>query len=200
MYHSFESSLKILGSRLTIIVDLAVAIVIIALSVGGFFLSPPFTLFGLLLLLAPAGHFLLRLTVWLNEQYVITNRRVMEVKGVVHKYVSDSSLEKVNDVVMEQSAAGRLLDYGNIRIITGSDVGVNAFRFIAHPIRFKVAMLDQKSSLSHSFARQATREDDTVVPEGVPEMMDRLQDLKERGVITDEEYEREIKQLLERME
>ena len=35
---------------------------------------------------------------WLNERYVITNRRVMEVRGIINKHVSDSALEKVNDV------------------------------------------------------------------------------------------------------
>jgi uncharacterized membrane protein YdbT with pleckstrin-like domain len=131
-----------------ILIDLGIAIVIIALSVAGALFAPPLPLLGLILLLIPLGHFLVRLIVWRNEQYIITNRRVMEVRGVYRKHVSDSSLEKVNDVVMEQSALGRLLDYGDIRIITGADIGVNLFRRIAHPIRFKTTMMDQKAALS----------------------------------------------------
>lgn len=176
----------------TILIDLGIAIVIIALSVAGTLFAPPLPLLGLVLLLIPLGHFLVRLIVWRNEQYIITNRRVMEVRGVYKKHVSDSSLEKVNDVVMEQSALGRLLDYGDIRIITGADIGVNLFRRIAHPIRFKTTMMDQKATISGGTPAQPR-------PDDLPGLLARLDDLRRRGVITQEEFEREKKELLERL-
>lgn len=177
----------------TILVDLGVAIVIVALSVGGALIAPPLPLLGLLLLLLPLGHFLIRWIAWRNEQYIVTNRRVMEVRGVYKKHVSDSSLEKVNDVVMEQSALGRLLDYGDIRIITGADVGVNLFRRIAHPIRFKTTMMDQKAAYSHPVPSAEAR------PEDVPDLLARLDELRQRGVITQEEFEQEKRELLARL-
>lgn len=176
----------------TILVDLGVAIVIGALSVGGALFAPPLPLLGLILLLLPLGHFLIRWIAWYNEQYIITNRRVMEVRGVYKKHVSDSSLEKVNDVVMEQGVLGRLLDYGDIRIITGADIGVNVFRRIAHPIRFKITMMDQKAAYSHEEPTEARTED-------VPDLLARLDDLRRRGVITQEEFEREKGELLARL-
>ncbi len=172
----------------TIVVDTALCIVILAASIGGFLISPPFPLFGLFFLLVPLGHFAIRLSKWLNEQYVVTSRRVMEVKGVVRKHVSDSSLEKVNDVVMEQGALGRMLNYGDLSIITGADIGVNTFRRIAYPIRFKVAMLDQKSRLNKGPARQE---------KSVPELLAQLDELRQRGVITAEEFARQKSRLLE---
>lgn len=175
-----------------ILIDLGIAIVIIALSVGGALIAPPLPLLGLLLLLIPLGHFLARFITWRNEQYIVTNRRVMEVRGVYKKHVSDSSLEKVNDVVMEQSVLGRLLDYGDIRIITGADIGVNVFRRIARPIRFKTTMMDQKAAYAERPAE--TR------PEDVPDLLDRLDDLRRRGVITPEEFEREKRELLARLQ
>ncbi|MBN1955962.1 MAG: SHOCT domain-containing protein, partial [Anaerolineae bacterium] len=108
---------------------------------------------------------------------------------------SDSSLEMVNDVVMDQSALGRLLDYGNVRIITGADIGVNTFRYIAHPIRFKIAMLEQKSRLGGFPAP----EDDEVMPVDIPDVLARLGELQKQGLITQEEFEQEKKQLLERL-
>ena len=175
-----------------ILIDLGIAIVIIALSVGGALVAPPLPLLGLLLLLLPLGHFLVRYITWRNEQYIVTNRRVMEVRGVYKKHVSDSSLEKVNDVVMEQSALGRLLDYGDIRIITGADIGVNIFRRIAHPIRFKTTMMDQKAAQSER-PPEARSED-------IPDLLARLDDLRQRGVITQEEFEREKRELLDRLQ
>ncbi len=175
-----------------ILTDLGIAIVIIAFSVGGALIAPPLPLLGLLLLLLPLGHLLARIIIWRNHQYIVTNRRVMEVRGVYNKHVSDSSLEKVNDVVMEQSVLGRLLDYGDVRIITGADIGVNIFRRIAHPIRFKTTMMDQKAAYSERPAE--TR------PEDVLDLLARLEDLRQRGVITQKEFEREKQELLARLQ
>lgn len=178
-----------------ILVDAGLIVVILALSIGLTLLSPPLPLFGLLLLLVPIAHLASRLIVWWNIQYIVTNRRVMEVRGVFQKRVSDSSLEKVNDVVMEQSALGRALDYGDVRIITGSDVGVNVFQRIAHPIRFKVAMLDQKSDLS----RGGQKETSDIAPQDVPDLLAKLDELRRQGVLTEEEFSRQKQQLLERL-
>jgi len=81
---------------------------------------------------------------WLNERYIITNRRVMEVRGIINKNLRDSALEKVNDVELNQSIVGRLLGYGTVEIITGSDIGVNEFHRISNPVRFKREMLNAK--------------------------------------------------------
>ncbi len=83
---------------------------------------------------------------WLNERYIITNRRVMEVRGIINKNVRDSALEKVNDVELNQSIVGRLLGYGTVEIITGSDIGVNEFHRISNPVRFKREMLNSKEA------------------------------------------------------
>jgi hypothetical protein len=178
----------------TILIDAGIALVILVLSVGGVFLSPPFTLFGLLLLLAPLGHFLSRFFVWSSDQCVVTTRRVIAVRGLTRKYVSDSPLDKINDVVMEQSAAGRLFDYGDVRIITGSDIGTDTFRRIAHPIRFKTVMMEQRSG-----GAKPSGEAGDVNPEDVPDLLARLDDLRQRGVITQKEFEQEKRELLERL-
>lgn len=140
---------------------------------------------------------------WHNEQYVITNRRVMEVVGIFNKHVSDSSLEKVNDVVMEQSALGRLLDYGNIEIITGSDVGVNLFRRIANPIRFKTEMLNQKEAMGIlSDVNDKTKrvlEGPAPAQGDIPELIAELDELRQKGVISEQEFLAKKAELLSRL-
>lgn len=137
------------------------------------------------------------LVAWGNERYIITNRRVLKVEGIFNKQVTDSSLEKVNDVVLEQSVLGRLLGYGDIHIITGSDIGVNHFERIHHPVRFKQAMLNAKTDLhtSTSAAPEPTRslEDDVFAA------IERLAELRQRGLITEEEFERKKAELLARL-
>jgi hypothetical protein len=128
---------------------------------------------------------------WFNERYAVTNRRVMLIKGIINKHVSDSALEKVNDVVLVQSVIGRLLAYGDVEIITGSDVGVNLFRRMARPVDFKREMLNQKESLS--------RIADDEQQEDVPQLLVQLDELRQRGILTDEEFEAKKKQLLDQI-
>ena len=98
-------------------------------------------------LLFPVGRVGWDLVQWEAEQYLVTNRRVMQTAGIVNKKTSDSSLEKVNDVVLTQSVLGRVLGYGDLEIVTGSDVGINLLKRLANPIKFKTTMLDAKAAM-----------------------------------------------------
>ena len=43
---------------------------------------------------------------YLNQEYVITNRRVLQVSGVLNKHSTDSSLEKINDARLRSRSSG----------------------------------------------------------------------------------------------
>ena len=87
---------------------------------------------------------------WRMNVYVLTNRRVVEITGVLSKKVSDSSLEKLTDVVLTQSLFGRTLGYGTIEILTGAAAaGINRLKQIRNPMDFKTAMLNAKEELEH---------------------------------------------------
>ncbi len=180
---------------------LALAIVVVwglAFTVGAALLGPlaPFTLAILILLIFPAWGFLHNVLDWWNEEFLVTNRRVIQAEGTVNKHVIDSSLEKVNDVVLNQSVFGRLLDYGNIEILTASEIGVNNLHMIASPVRFKTAMLNQKESLGVN---------ETFVPhpgkgrDDVPTLIAELDDLRKQGVLTEAEFQQKKAQLLNKM-
>ena len=81
---------------------------------------------------------------YLNQEYVLTNRRVIETEGVINKRAADSSLEKINDAVLTQSIFGRALGFGDLKILTASDAAISEFRMIQRPIEFKKAMLEAK--------------------------------------------------------
>ena len=57
-------------------------------------------LIGFFLMLIPLASMIHDILVWSNHQYIITNWRVLQVSGIINKNVTDSSLEKVNDVKM----------------------------------------------------------------------------------------------------
>src|SRR5215475_15421919 len=125
-----------------------------------YLLPDPHVPLGYLLLLLPAVSLLRDLLIWRNRQYVVTNWRVIQIAGVFNKEVSDSSLEQVNDVKLEQSFLGRLLGYGSIEILTASELGVSKFYNIGRPIRLKTAMLNAKEHLNQSTANFEKRPDE----------------------------------------
>lgn len=100
-----------------------------------------------LVLLVPLASMLRDYLNWRNNEYVITNRRVIHLQGVFNKNVIDSSLEKVNDVKMMQTFFGRLLGYADFEILTASELGVNRFTKIGDPIHFKTSMINAKEQL-----------------------------------------------------
>jgi hypothetical protein len=127
------------------IAAMVLGIVLMVVSSG---LSDPFkTLFfmigGILFLVGLA--FLIWATMrYLNQEYVLTNRRVIEVQGVVNKRSTDSSLEKINDAILTQSIFGRMFGFGDLEVLTASEAGIERFVMIVNPIGFKKAMMDAK--------------------------------------------------------
>lgn len=187
----------VLWTAVALLVVLVTAVLSIATPLDGV------ALVLLLALVVPFWRMIVDLLNWWNEQYVITNRRVIQLEGIINKHSIDSSLEKVNDVVLEQSAMGRMLNYGDVQILTASEMGVNLFRRIARPVRFKTEMLNQKEGLGDlgAFEGRARRvlAEEAPTKGDIPELIAELDELRKRGIITDEEFQDKKKALLEKL-
>lgn len=172
-------------------------LLIVVIVVGIFIAYPfyPFAIYGIALVLIPVVGILNDIFVWRNKAYAVTNRRVIQSTGVFNKAVVDSSLEKVNDVKMTQTFFGRMFGYGDIQILTASELGVNLFHQINDPIAFKTAMLNAKERLGfdHEVSMEAHGSLD------IPALIDRLDDLRKRGIITEVEFQRKKTELLAKM-
>ena len=179
---------------------------------------------------------------YLSQEYVVTNRRVIDTQGVVNKRAADSSLEKINDAVLTQSIFGRALDFGDLKILTASEAAISEFRMLRRPIEFKKAMLEAKHEYEievaggtpapspplraesapsapavAAAAAGAPVGDDTVSTaspavapaasagatgasaDDITRTLSSLADLRDRGAITPEEYERKKAELLGRL-
>jgi len=168
--------------------------ILIILGVTAAMIVYPLAQVAYILVLVPLVGMLRDYLIWNNREYIVTNRRVIQISGVFSKDVVDSSLEKVNDVKMSQSFWGRLFDYGNIEILTASEIGVNLFKRIADPVKFKTAMLNAKEELG--FAEMGggphTAED-------IPLLIGRLDDLRKRGILSEAEFQKKKAELLAKM-
>ena len=134
---------------------------------------------------------------WQNEQFVITDRRVLQLQGVVNKNVLDSSLEKINDVQLEQSWVGRMFNYGDLQVLTASEEGINRMRAIERPIEFKRAMQDARARYAGYLDRGPVQAYDG--PRDVRAVLEQLAALRDRGILSPAEFEAKKRELLARI-
>lgn len=172
-------------------------ILLIAVLIGAVVVAIPFyplAIYGLILLLVPAIGILIDILVWRNKAYIVTNRRVIQISGVFSKAVVDSSLEKVNDVKMSQSFLGRMVGFGDIEILTASELGVNLFHHINEPIEFKTSMLNAKERMGFDETGMGARP-----AEDIPLLIARLDDLRQKGILSEAEFRLKKAELLAKM-
>lgn len=163
---------------------------------------------------------------WQSQEYVITNRRVIQSEGVINKKATDSSLEKINDAALMQSWIGRIFGFGDLDVLTASEAGIERFRMLVDATDFKKAMLDAKYELEMEFARPSMPSAPLRAPsvssgpsvagptpaappapaaprsmsaDEVTGTLDRLADLRDRGAISEAEYEAKKAELLGRL-
>jgi len=174
---------------------LSVALVVLVSLIYALWVPNVLVLFGYLLLIFPLISLLRDVLIWSKRKYVVTNRRVMQLSGVFSKNVTDSSLEKVNDVHMSQSFLGRMFDYGDIEILTASELGVNLFKRIGRPIQYKSAMINAKEKLENAPAE--ARPDRPV--RNAADLLTQLDELRQHGVLTEAEFQSKKAELLKKI-
>jgi len=183
----------ILGSAaINVVPAVVLGVLVVFFSV----MAGPWLLLLLIPLVFPLARFVLRVLKWWNERYIITSRRVIQAEGMVTKRVIDPSLEKVNDVVLVQSIWGRLLGYGDVDILTASEFGVNRLERIADPVGFKTQMLAQKEAMRGGDWPEPEEE---VPAADIPDLIAELDELRDQGIISDQEFEQKKKILLDRI-
>ncbi len=173
-------------SELLLALVVLVLIVVVSIFIG------PLALLGLIILIVPVVSITKDILHWANRKYIITSRRVIQVSGVISKNVADSSLEKVNDVKLAQSFFGRLLGYGDIEILTASELGVNKISRINDPIGYKTAMVNAK-------ARLESGEDIRAAGGDIPALISQLDGLRQKGVISEQEFQEKKAKLLSKI-
>jgi hypothetical protein len=152
---------------------------------------------------------------WYSEDYLVTNRRVLKVEGIINKRSADSSLEKINDAVLEQNLLGRMLNYGDLDILTAAEATVDRYRMLNRAPQFKREMLNQKHELEGEIARPLPSPPLRAAPatpppaaaparremsaDEVTRALAGLADLRDRGAISPAEYEAKKADLLGRL-
>ena len=148
-------------------------------------LAAAFVVIGLVAFLA------LRIRASMDE-FVVTSRRVIRKVGIFAREVQHAPLEKIQDITVEQGMFARMLGYGTVIVETASEKGMLVFPKIASP-----------EDLRTNVWRQAPPGVET--PPEVPAApappaprarLEELESLKQRGLLSDEEYAAKRQEIL----
>jgi uncharacterized membrane protein YdbT with pleckstrin-like domain len=118
-------------------------IVALALLVGAV-AFPPIALVGLpaaAVIAVVALYFMVR--GWFHRfttETDVTDRRVVHKTGFINRHTFEISLDKIASVEVDQSIAGRLLNYGNVSIVGMGEVPPQVIQTIASPLAFRSAI------------------------------------------------------------
>jgi hypothetical protein len=148
---------------------------------------------------------------WSAQDYIVTNLRVIKVEGIINKHSADSSLEKINDAVLDQSVFGRMFGFGDLDILTANEESVDRYKWLNKAASFKKEMLNQKVALEAGYSQGSGLGRAAAAPppvaaghpaSGTDEVTDtlaRLADLRDRGAISAEDYAAKKAELLGRL-
>ncbi len=90
---------------------------------------------------------------WLQRRYLVTDRRVLYVEGVLRKSSADAGLSMITDVGFRQGVIGRRLGYGDLVIATASSRPLR-FRQMRDALEFKKAIMAAQQATIEARADQ----------------------------------------------
>lgn len=163
--------------------------------------SGDWPLVGVVVLLVAAGWFGIRYIKWATTHFVVTTSRVIYRHGVVGKMGIEIPLERVMNVNFDQSFWERLVGAGDLVIESGGKDGQSRFSDIRKPEMVQNMIHAQMHAWEESRSGRVVAAAAPMPPPAadVPAQLDKLDDLRKRGVITDAEFNAQKAKLLDKM-
>ncbi len=134
-------------------------------------------------------YFMMRLVRWLTTSFVITTKRCIYRVALFGNNEVEIPLSHINSVTLKQSAFERLLRAGDLAIESAGRDSQEYFTDIYDPAGVRKTIDRVRDSASGASARPAA----TL---SVAEQLEKLADLRERGLLSDDEFESQKAALL----
>lgn len=151
----------------------------------------------LALLLVSAAWLIVRLMDWRTTYFVVTSHRLIFRRGLLSRSGIEIPLEKVNNVNFHQTIAERLLGCGDLIIESASESGQSRFTDVVNP--------DRVQGIIHTAIQERLQSGPgrgvgpaNAGPLDIADQLERLEGLRDRGVLTDAEFEDQKQRLLGR--
>jgi uncharacterized membrane protein YdbT with pleckstrin-like domain len=145
---------------------------------------------------------------WVTTNFVVTSDRVIFRVGVVAKKGMEIPLERINTVFFNQSIFERLIGCGDVAIESGGETGKETFSDIRKPavVQHEIYRQMEANNTRMYAGRQgvgatAPAAAPAAVADhlSVPQQIEKLDELRQRGVLTEAEFAEKKAELLRRM-
>jgi uncharacterized membrane protein YdbT with pleckstrin-like domain len=133
-----------------------------------------------------------RVIAWATSIFVVTTDRIIHRRGLIAKSSMEIPLEAINDVRFEQSVFERMIGAGSLVIESAGERGRQVFADIRHPEEVQREIYAQGETNKERMYQGGP-------PRGAPSTageLERLADLRDRGVLTQEEFEAQKRRIL----
>jgi len=154
----------------------------------------------LVLWLGAVGDFGVHYLLWTTTNFVVTSERVISRHGVLAKEGIEIPLDRINTVFFNQSIFERIIGAGDLGIESAGEGGRQQFSDIRKPNLVQNEIYRQVEGLEDRRLRklgEAAGGSGTEL--SIPEQIEKLDQLRRQGVVTDEEFEQKKRELLDRM-
>ena len=178
------------GPVATVVLTVALSIFLAVISANSVLLIA-----SLVLVVAALVWLLVRFLRWTTTNFVVTTDRLVFRSGVLSKQGREIPLERVNDITFHASLFERVIGAGDLVIESAGERGQQMFTDIPHPMQVQNEVYRQIEAAQQRDAdRMAGRRELSV-----PEQLEKLDELRQRGVISQAEFDTKKSQLLDRM-
>ena len=138
---------------------------------------------------------LIRYLRWDNTNFVVTTDRIISRSGVLAKHGREIPLDRLNDISFHQSVFERLIGAGDVMIESAGERGQETFADLPKPSQVQNIIYQEiERGRARDADRMAGRRELSV-----PEQLEKLDELRQRGVLTQAEFDAKKAQLLDRM-
>ena len=132
---------------------------------------------------------------WGTAHFVVTNERVIHRTGLVAKHSMEIPLDRIQNVRFNQGVFERIVGAGDLYIESAGERGQNVFSDIRKPENVQKVIYEHAEV--HTMKMQGGGMAAPAAPTpSMTEELGRLADLRDRGAITEEEYQSHKARLL----
>jgi uncharacterized membrane protein YdbT with pleckstrin-like domain len=136
---------------------------------------------------------LMKFLSWRFTHFVVTSDRVIYRHGVLAKRGVEIPLERINNINFEQRIFERIIGAGDLQIDSAGKEGQSYFSDIRHPDGVQQEIYRQMESYDKKKAGWSAPK------QSAADELEKLAGLRDKGVISAEEFETKKADLLERM-
>jgi membrane protein YdbS with pleckstrin-like domain len=133
---------------------------------------------------------------WVTTRLVVTTSRIIERRGIVARRGREIPLSALTDIGYRQTIFDRIIGAGDVVIESAGRESQESFPDLPNPARIHNVIFTQMQLLRSG---PATWPGAAAGAPSIPSQIDHLDQLRRRGVITDQEFEAKKVELLNRL-